>query len=135
MLSFSLLKLDVHFFCRPQVFGLIVEKAFTKVSAEYLDFVNIFSLYLGSKLTRYIGINNHAIELVDNQQPFYEPIYNLKLVELKTLKAYIETNLVNGFIRPPKSLANILILFDRKSDNSLQLFVNYWGLNNLTIKN
>ena len=56
-------------------------------------------------------------------------------MELKTLKAYIETNLANGFVRPSKSPASALILFDRKSDGSFRLCVNYWGLNNLTIKN
>ena len=56
-------------------------------------------------------------------------------MELETLKAYIETNLDNGFIRPSKSPAGTLILFDRKSDNFLQLCVNYQGLNNFIIKN
>ena len=56
-------------------------------------------------------------------------------MELETLKAYIETNLANGFIRPSKSPAGAPILFDRKSDGSLRLCVDYRGLNNLTIKN
>ena len=56
-------------------------------------------------------------------------------VELETLKAYIETNLVNGFIRLSKSPAGALILFNKKANGSLRLFVNYQGLNNLTIKN
>ena len=54
---------------------------------------------------------------------------------METLKAYIETNLANGFIRPSKSPAGAPILFDRKSDGSLRLCVDYRGLNNLTIKN
>ena len=57
------------------------------------------------------------------------------MVELETLKAYIEINLANGFIRPSKSLANTLILFDWKSNNSHWLCVNYQGLNNFMIKN
>ena len=56
-------------------------------------------------------------------------------MELETLKAYIETNLANGFIRPSKSPAGAPILFDRKSNGSLRLCVDYRGLNNLTIKN
>ena len=56
-------------------------------------------------------------------------------MELKTLKAYIEINLANGFIRPSKSPAGAPILFDQKSDGSLRLCVDYQGLNNLTIKN
>ena len=61
--------------------------------------------------------------------------YSLGLVELETLKTYIETNLANGFIRLSKSPAGALILFDRKSDESLCFCVDYWGFNNITIKN
>ena len=56
-------------------------------------------------------------------------------MELKILKAYIETNLANSFIKSSKSLAGASILFDQKSDGSLHLYVNYQHLNNLTIKN
>ena len=112
------------------------EEAPTKVSAKYSDFADVFSPDLASELPEHIGINDHAIKLVDGcQQPPYGPIYSLGPVELKTLKAYIETNLANGFIRPSKSPVGAPILFDRKSDGSLRLCVDYRGLNNLMIKN
>ena len=47
----------------------------------------------------------------------------------------METNLANGFIKPSKSPAGAPILFDQKSDRSLWLYVDYRGLNNLTMKN
>ena len=88
------------------------------------------------ELPKHTGINNHATKLVDGcQQPLYGPIYNLEPVELEILKAYIETNLANGFIRLSKFHTGALILFDRKSNGFFWLCVNYWGLNNLTIKN
>ena len=62
-------------------------------------------------------------------------IYSLGLVELETLKTYIETNLANGFIRLFKSPAGASILFDRKPDRSFCLYVNYWGLNNIISQN
>ena len=128
--------LDVHFSRGPQISSLIAEKAFKKVPAEYSDFADVFSPDLASKLPKHTKINNHAIDLVKcYQQPLYGPIYSLGLVELKTLKAYIETNLANSFIKPSKSPAGALILFDRKLDSSLRLCVNYQGLNNFTIKN
>ena len=80
-------------------------------------------------------MNEHVIKLIDGKQPLYGPIYALSLVELETLKAYIETYLKTGFIQPSKSLAGILILFDKKPDSSFWLCVNYRGLNKLTIKN
>ena len=129
--SFSPLELNVHPSRRPQVSGYIAEEASMKVPAKYSDFADIFSPDLVSELPEHTGINNHVIELVDGRQPPYKPIYDLGPVELETLKAYIETNLANGFIKPSKSPAATLILFDRKSDGSLQLYVDY----NLTIKN
>lgn len=56
-------------------------------------------------------------------------------MELKTLKIYIETHLKIGFIRPFKSLAGALILFDNKPDSKFHLCINYKGLNNFIIKN
>ena len=112
--SSSPLKLDVHSSFRPQISGLIAKEASTKVPAKYLDFADVFSPDLASELPKYNGINDHAIELVDGQQPPYSPIYSLRPVELETLKTYIETNLANGFIRPSKSPAGAPILFNRK---------------------
>ena len=80
-------------------------------------------------------MNEHVIELEEGKQPPFRLIYSLGPVELEMLKTYIETNLANGFIRPSKSLAKAHILFDWKPDGSLRLCVDYWGLNNITIKN
>ena len=111
LLSFFLL--HVHPSRRSKISGLIVEEACTKIFAKYLDFANVFSLDLASKLPEYTGINNHAIEPVDGcQQLPYRSIYSLGPVELETLKAYIKTNLINGFIRSSKSPSGVLILFD-----------------------
>ena len=135
VMVFSSTPLNIHSSWRPQISGLITEEAPTKVPNKYVEIANVFSPNLTSELPEYTEINNHAIKLVDGQQPPYRPIYSLKPVELETLKAYIKTNLVNGFIRPFKSPADTTILFDRKLGKSLHLCVNYKGLNNLTIKN
>ena len=115
---------------------MIAEEAPTKVFVKYLDFANVFSPDLASELPKHSKINDHAIKLIDScQQPPYGSIYSLGPVELETLKAYIKTNLANGFIRPSKSPASAPILFNRKSDGFLWLCIDYQGLNNLTIKN
>ena len=59
--------IDVHPFRRTQLSGLIVKKASTKISTEYLDFTDIFFLDLVFKFLEYTGINNHAIKLVEAQ--------------------------------------------------------------------
>ena len=127
--------LNIYSLKKPQISGLIAKETPTMVFIEYLDFANVFFLDLAFKFPEHTGINDHTIELVDSHQPSYGSIYSLRPIELETLKAYIETNLDNTFIRPSKSLASILILFERKSDGSLWLCVNYSSLNNLIIKN
>ena len=127
--------LNVYPSQRPLISGLIVKEALIKVFAEYSDFADIFYPDLMFKLLKHIGINNHTIKLVNGQQSSYKPIYILAPVELETLKAYIETNLANSFIKLSKSLAGTPFLFDRKSDGLLRLCVDDRGLNNLIIKN
>ena len=136
-LSFALLitSFNVHPFWRPQISGLIAKEAPTKVFAEYLDFADVFSLNLATKLLEYTEINTHVVNLKEDKQLPYGPIYSLGLVKLEILKTYIGTNLANGFICPSKSAAGAPILFDKKPNGSLRLCVNYWGLNNIIIKN
>ena len=100
-----------------------------------MDFAEIFFLDLASEFPKHTGINDHAIKLVNGQQAPYGLIYSLRPIELKTPKAYIETNQANGFIKPSKSLAGTPIQFERKSDSFFQLYVDYQSLNNLMIKN
>jgi len=40
-----------------------------------------------------------------------------------------------GWIRPSKSLAGVLILFVLKLDGTIRLYIDYRGLNKVTIKN
>ena len=70
-----------------------------------------------------------------NKQLPYRPIHNLGPIKLKILKTYIKTNLSNGFIQASKFLVDALILIIRKLNDSICLYVNYWEVNNLTIKN
>ena len=100
-----------------------------------MDYNNVFLVKNAAELLENIGINKHANKLEEGKQPPFGPIYSLGPVELETFKTYIETNLANSFIHPSKSPAEAPILFDRKPDGSFLLYVDYWGLNNITIKN
>lgn len=105
---------NIHSSCKFQITGLITEEALLKVFIKYTNFVNMFFSNLLFKLFEYIGINNYTIKLVNGQKPFYILIYNLKSLQLGTLKVYIEINLIKRFIRLYKSPANILIFFNQK---------------------
>ena len=118
-----------------QVAALIADEAPITIPAEYSDFEDVFSKESAAVLPEHTEINTHAIDLEEGKQPPYGPIYSLGPVELETLKTYIKTNLANGFICPSKSPAGTPILFDKKPDGSFCLYVDYQGLNNITIKN
>ena len=120
---------------KAQVGALLFNKALTKVPAEYSNYSDIFSAEHTAELPENIGMNEHIIELKEGKQLPFRSIYSLGPVELETLKTYIKINLANGFIRLSKSLAGAPILFNKKPNGSFHLCVNYWGLNNLTIKN
>ena len=87
------------------------------------------------KLPENTEMNEHVIKLEEGKQPPFGPIFSLCPVELKTLKTYIKTNLANGFIRLSKSPIGAPILFNQKLDGSLRFCMDYWGLNNIIIKN
>ena len=114
--------------------ALLLAKKVT-VPTKYLDFADVFLEKLANVLPKRTGVNEHAIELEEGKQLPYRPIYILEPVELETLKTYIKTDLLNGFIRASKSPAGAPILFVCKPNGSLCLYVNYQGLNNLRIKN
>ena len=119
--------------CQAPVAALMSEE--TGIPAEYSDFSDIFSSDSAAELLKHTKINDHPINLLDDKQPPYGPIYSLEPVELETLKTYIEANLASGFIRLSKFSAGAPILFVRKKDGSLYLCIDYRGLNNLIIKN
>ena len=118
-----------------QVGALLFDKTSTEVQAEYSDYSDVFLAENVVELPENTEMNEHAIKLVEGKQLPFGPIYSLGPVELETLKTYIKTNLTNGFIRPSKSPAEAPIFFNRKPDRSLHLCIDYWGLNNITIKN
>ena len=47
----------------------------------------------------------------------------------------MEENFLKGFIRPFILLVGYPIFFVRKKDRLLRLYINYWQLNNIIIKN
>lgn len=87
------------------------------------------------KLPENTDINEYIIELVEGKQSIYRPIHVLSLVQLEILKIYIETCLKIGFIQPFELSTSTPILFDKKSNGSFCLCVNYQNPNKLMIKN
>ena len=126
-------KITIHLGWKAQIALLLAKKV--PVLAEYADFVNVFLKKSAKVLSERTGINEHVIELEEGKQPPYRPIYSLGPVVLETLKIYIDSNVANRFIRLSKSPAGAPILFVQKPYSSFCLCINFWGLNNLKIKN
>lgn len=110
---------------KVQIALLKIEKAPVTIPAEYLDFANVFSENLAMVLPKHTEIDIYVINLEKDKKLYYRFIHSLDLVELKTLKTYIETNLMNSFICLFKSSTDALILLDQKSDGSFYFYVNY----------
>ena len=125
----------IHLFQTVQIAAIEWNKALTKSLIEYSDYADIFSTNLVMELPENTGINKYAIKLVEGKQPPYRPIYTLSLMKLEILKTYIKTHLKTGFIQSFKFPTRAPILFDKKPDGSLYLYINYPVLNNLIIKN
>ena len=79
-----------------QIASLLAKEV--RIPDEYSDFADIFSEKKALVLPEGTKLNEYAINLEDGKQPLYGPIYSLGLVELETLKTYIETYLKTGFI-------------------------------------
>jgi hypothetical protein len=105
-----------------------------KLSACLQRYLKVFSTANAEKLAPNRDIDL-AIELQPRKEPLYRPIYPLSLRELVALKKFLEENLAKGFIQESKSPADAPILFAPKKDGSLRLYINYRGLNTVTVKN
>ena len=57
---------EIHPSRRAQIAYLKVDEAPTKVASEYPDFADVFSPKLVGELLKHMGINDHAIELIND---------------------------------------------------------------------
>ena len=90
--------MTIHLDRKAQIALLKAQKASVSVPAEYLDFPNVFSEEFAVVLSEYTEITTYAINLKEDKQLPYRPIYSLRPVKLEILKTYIETYLRTRFI-------------------------------------
>ena len=106
----------------------------SNVSSEYHEFANVFSKTKAEVLTPYHSYDL-KINLKEGTQPLVSPIYLLLASEQEALKEFIEENLNTGFIWPISFPHSILVLFIKKKDGSLHLYVNFHSFNHISKKN
>jgi len=105
-----------------------------RIPSQYRYFVEVFSKTKAETLPLHRPVN-HGIDLEPGYKIPYRRIYNLSEFGLKTLKAYIETNLPNSSIQPSSSPAAVPILFAKKKNGGLWLCIDYRSLNLGRVKN
>jgi hypothetical protein len=65
----------------------------------------------------------------------YRLIYSLSEKELAVLRDYLEKNQKKGFIQPSVTNISYSILFVPKPRGKLRLYVDYYHLNEIIVKN
>ena len=111
-------QIEVHPDFQVQIAALIANKTLVIILAEHSDFEDMFCKESTAMLSKHTKVNTYAIDTEEGKQLLYGLIYSLGLVELKTFKTYIKTNLANYFICFLKSPVSATILFDKKPHGS-----------------
>ena len=129
-------RIQIYFLEYSRLQKIIIETNFDDSSSlleQYKEFEDVFSEEKTAKLSNRTSYD-HAIE-TKRKMFFFESIYNMSIIELETLRKYINENLAKKFIVKSISSTKISILFVKKSNEELCLCVNYRELNVIIIKN
>ena len=110
------------------------EKISLKLLSEYRDYADIFTKVKIDVLQEYMEYH-HRINLIPFSDVPRNHIYVLTVQELQVLKEYIYEVEKSGNIQRFFSSIGAQILFVLKLDRTLQLCVDYCGLNKVSIKN
>ena len=102
---------------------------------ELRDLKDIFSKKAFNELLLHRTAVDHKIELTSENTLRHSPLIRLTTKELQTLKNYIIDNLDKSFIASSYALFAALVLFVRKPNGSLRLYIDYRKLNSITCKN
>ena len=105
----------------------------SSIPEEYHEYADVFSKSKAETLAPHYPYDLQ-IDLEKDSYPPVGTIYSLSKFEQEALKEFIDENLTNGFIRSMSSSHGAPVLFIKKKDGSLQLYVDFCGLNKITKK-
>lgn len=104
------------------------------ISSQYEQLKNVFDLTEQSQLSEH-NLFDHSIDLIEGKKLSFSSLYLMSLIKLKTLHNYVIKNLETGLIHYFSLSAVSVMMFILKKNSTLQSVINYWDLNNITIKN
>jgi Reverse transcriptase (RNA-dependent DNA polymerase) len=105
-----------------------------QLPSKYKDYADVFSEEEASKFPDSTRVE-HSIPIKEGVEVPYNPIYQLGEHKLGVLRDYLESSQEKGWIRKSESPASALILFILKKNSRLHLYIDYRGLNKVTIRN
>lgn len=122
-----------HFSLYMLCLFLMVERC----QVVHLTTIKIFKTFLKKSISKIFLKHrsyNYSIDLQEIIQWILGPIYTLSQNILVALKKYIDKKLAKNFICYSKSSTKNSILFVMNNDKSLQINIDYWGFNKISIK-
>jgi hypothetical protein len=105
-----------------------------KVPKQYHEFLNVFSKE-ESKCMPICKPWDHAIDLKPNFVPKKGQVIPLSDAELEKVRNFINSEQEKGYICPSKSPQTALVFFIPKKTSKKWLIMDYWYLNEGTVKN
>ena len=78
---------------------------------------------------------NFVIDLAPSTAPISKTPYRMALIKLKEFKTQLQEFLDKGFIRLSFSPWGVPVLFVKKKDGAMRLYIDYGELNKVTLKN
>jgi len=105
----------------------------SQVPEEYLEFRDVFSKQYVKHFPEHCPYDL-SIQMEEGKLLLLGPIYSLLVLKLKTLREFIRENLHTRFICSFHSSCGAPVLFVKKKDGLLHLYVSYQGLNKITSK-
>ena len=100
----------------------------------YWKYAQVFDKVTANELSN-SALQDHVIVLAGTKTLPFGLLYNLSTNKLKAHWDYISNNLAKSFVQQSAWQARALILFVKKKESTLCLFVDYKGLNCLITKN
>src|SRR5450432_1544087 len=110
------------------------EEALKKVLLEeYWSYSDAFSKKESDKLPPNRSYD-YQIELTEENQLSYSPLYKMTIEELEVVKQYLIDNLAKGFIEPSQAPFASPVLFVKKLNGELRFCIDFRKLNQITRK-
>jgi len=78
---------------------------------------------------------DHAIDLKEMFKPQKERIYPFSKDKREEVQKFVNNQLKKGYIRPSKSPQTLPVFFVDKKDGKKRIVINYYNLNDQTVKN